>query len=89
MLSDSSKRRAESVCNGRGPGPCRAFNEARAGSRGDAGLASAQVVKPDMWIDVVIVALLLGVGAFLNQADWHARFLARIRTATPRGGTAP
>jgi hypothetical protein len=34
-----------------------------------------------MWIDVVIVALLLGVGVFLNQADWHTRFLARIRTA--------
>lgn len=34
-----------------------------------------------MWIDVVIVALLLGVGVFLNRADWHTRFLARMRTA--------
>jgi hypothetical protein len=37
-----------------------------------------------MWIDVVIVALLLGVGALLNQADWHTRFLARLRTAGSR-----
>ena len=34
-----------------------------------------------MWIDVIIVALLLGTGAFLNQTDWHTRFLSRIRTA--------
>ena len=34
-----------------------------------------------MWIDVVIVALLLGIGAFLNQTDWHTGFLSRIRTA--------
>ena len=64
-----------------GARPCRAFSQARAGSKGDAGSAFAQVVKPAMWIDVVIVALLLGVGAFLNQADWQTRFLARIRTA--------
>ena len=34
-----------------------------------------------MWIDVLIVALLLGVGVFLNQADWRTRFLAGMRTA--------
>ena len=51
------------------------------GSRGDVGLAPAQVVRPDMWMDVVIVALLLGVGVFLNRADWHRRFLTRMRTA--------
>lgn len=44
-------------------------------------MAPAQVVKPSMWIDVVIVALLLGVGAFLNQTDWRTRFLTHIRTA--------
>jgi hypothetical protein len=33
-----------------------------------------------MWIDVVIVALLLGTGALLNRADWHTRCPARIRT---------
>jgi hypothetical protein len=37
-----------------------------------------------MWIDVVIVALLLGVGAFLNQEDWRTRSLARMRTAGNR-----
>jgi hypothetical protein len=45
------------------------------------GLAPAEVVRPGMWIDVVIVALLLGAGALLNRADWHTRFLARMRTA--------
>jgi hypothetical protein len=34
-----------------------------------------------MWIDVVIVALLLGACALLKRADWRPRFLARIRTA--------
>jgi hypothetical protein len=34
-----------------------------------------------MWIDVVIVALLLGACALLNRADWHTRFLTGIRTA--------
>lgn len=37
-----------------------------------------------MWVDVVIVALLLGVGAFLNQEDWRARSLARMHTAGNR-----
>ena len=41
-----------------------------------------------MWIDVVIVALLLGVGALLNQAHWHTRFLARVRSAGSRWVTA-
>jgi hypothetical protein len=34
-----------------------------------------------MWIDVVIVALLLGACALLKRANWHTRFLTRIRTA--------
>ena len=34
-----------------------------------------------MWIDVVITALLLGIGALLNRANWHTRCLTRIRTA--------
>jgi hypothetical protein len=34
-----------------------------------------------MWVDVVIVALLLGAGALLNRADWRTRFLVRMRTA--------
>jgi hypothetical protein len=34
-----------------------------------------------MWMHVVIVALLLGVGALLNRADWRTRFLTRVRTA--------
>lgn len=38
-----------------------------------------------MWIDVVIVALLLGTGAFLNRADWHRRFLTRIGAARSPG----
>jgi len=45
------------------------------------GLAPAQVVRPGMWIDVVIVALLLGASALLKRPDWRTRFLARIRTA--------
>jgi hypothetical protein len=32
-----------------------------------------------MWIDVVIVALLLGAGALLKRADWRTRFLTRMR----------
>jgi hypothetical protein len=28
-----------------------------------------------MWIDVVIVALVLGTCALLNRADWRTRFL--------------
>jgi hypothetical protein len=34
-----------------------------------------------MWINVVIVALLLGACAFLRRAGRHPRFLTRIRTA--------
>lgn len=34
-----------------------------------------------MWIDVVILALLLGVCAFLKRADWRPRFLTHIHTA--------
>jgi hypothetical protein len=64
-----------------GPGPSRRFSEAGAGSRAEVGLAPAQVVRPGMWIDVVIVALLLGACALLKRADWRTRFLARIRTA--------
>ena len=37
-----------------------------------------------MWIDVVIVALLLGAGAFVSQEDWRTRFLARMHTAGNR-----
>jgi hypothetical protein len=38
-----------------------------------------------MWIDVVIVALVLGACALRHRADWRTRFLARMRTAgTPR-----
>jgi len=37
-----------------------------------------------MWIDVVSVALLLSVGAFLNQEDWRTRSLARMHTAESR-----
>ena len=37
-----------------------------------------------MWIDVVIVALLLSVGAFLNQEGWRTRSLARMHTAGSR-----
>jgi hypothetical protein len=44
-------------------------------------LVPAQVVRPGTWIDVVIVALLPGIGAFLNGSDWHTRFLTRMRTA--------
>jgi len=48
------------------------------------GLAPAQVVRPGMWIDVVIVALLLGAWALLKRADWHTRFPPRMRTAGSR-----
>jgi len=34
-----------------------------------------------MWVDVAIVALLLGACAILKRADWHTRFLTRIRAA--------
>ena len=34
-----------------------------------------------MWIDVVIVALLLGTGVLLSRADWRARWFTRLRTA--------
>jgi len=34
-----------------------------------------------MWIDVVIVALVLGAGAFLNRTRWPTRSLTRLRTA--------
>jgi hypothetical protein len=34
-----------------------------------------------MWTNVVIVALLLGVGAFLGRADWRTPLLTRVRTA--------
>jgi len=42
-----------------------------------------------MWIDVVIVALLLGACAFLKRADWHTRFVTRIRTAGNAGVKQP
>lgn len=38
-----------------------------------------------MWMNVVIVALLLGACAFLKRADWRTRFLTRIRTAGSPG----
>lgn len=41
-----------------------------------------------MWIDVAIVALLLGAGALLKRADWRTRFLTRMRTAGIRGAQA-
>lgn len=33
-----------------------------------------------MWIDVVIVALLLGTCAVLKRAAWHRQFHTRVRT---------
>ena len=66
---------------GTGPGPSRAFSETGAGSGAEVGLAPAQVVRPGMGIDVVIVALLLGACALFERAGWRTRFLARIRTA--------
>jgi len=37
-----------------------------------------------MWIDVVIVALLLGACAFLKRAGVHTRLVTRMRTAGSR-----
>jgi hypothetical protein len=34
-----------------------------------------------MWINVAIVGLLLGACAMFKRADWHPRFLTRVRTA--------
>src|SRR5262249_8227985 len=73
---------------GTGPGPSRTFSEPGAGSGAEVGLAAAQVVRPGMWIDVVIVALLLGACALLKRAHWRTRFLARIRAAGSRRVTA-
>jgi len=57
------------------------FSETRAGSRGAAGPGAYAGGEPSMWIDVVIVTLLLATCALLKRADWHTRFLTRIRNS--------
>jgi len=37
-----------------------------------------------MWIDLVIVALLLGACTLLKRAAWYTRFLPRVRAAGSR-----